>query len=48
MPIEMTLDDEMPDEMDDLPEIEISIVDDPDGSAADAGYDQEENRAPTT
>ena len=48
MPNEKTLDDEMRDDMDDdLPEIEISIFDDPDDRVADGGDEQEENR-PTT
>ena len=48
MPDEKTLDDDMQDATDDeMPEIEISLFDDPDGRVADAGDDQEENRPPT-
>ena len=36
MPNEKTLDDEMQDDMDDLPEIEVSLFDDPDDRVADA------------
>ena len=48
MPNENTLDDEMRDDMDDdLPEIEISIFDDPDDRIADGGDEQDENHPPT-
>ena len=44
MPSENTVDDEMRDDMDDdLPEIEISIFDDPDDRSADGRDEQEEN-----
>jgi hypothetical protein len=48
MPNEKTLDDEMRDDMDDnLPDIEISIFDDPDDRIADGADDPGESRPPT-
>jgi hypothetical protein len=48
MPDEKTLDDVIRDDLDeDLPDIEISIFDDPDDRAADAVDGYEDSRAPT-
>jgi hypothetical protein len=48
MPSEKTLDDDIRDNMDDdMPEIEISLFDDPDDVIADGADEREENRPPT-